>query len=128
MAIVFSANQSEVRVGNELILGVRSIEYRSQRARREVTALGTDERIAVYYGAKTVVGTIRVASTSPVLDHLLAEPEAFQIVATLAHGETRRSVAFDECWMDGKSFAIDDGGHGETLYSFSSTRVREEDA
>jgi len=124
---VYSANQSEVRVGNEAIAGVRSIEYRAQRARNEVTALGTDERIAVYYGARSVIGRVRVASTSPALDALLDTPEETQIVARLAHGETRRTVAFDECWLESKSFDISDGGHGETTYTFSATRVREED-
>jgi len=128
MATVFSANQSEVRVGNELIEGVRGIEFRSTRARHDVTALGTDERIAVYYGVKSVIGRVRVASASPVLDALLATPEEFQVVANLAHGEARRSVSFDECWLEDKQFELTDGGHAETVYTFSATRVREEDA
>ena len=127
MALVFSANESEVRIGNDLVEGVRGIEYRSQRARHEVTAIGSDERIAVYYGAKAVTGRLRVASTSGVLDGLLTTPASFQVVATLRHGDTNRTVAFDECWMEGKDVELADGGHAETVYQFSATRVREED-
>lgn len=127
MSLVYSANDSEVRVGSDLIEGVRAIEYRSARARREVTSIGTDERIAVYYGPKSVAGRLRVASTSPALDVLLAEPASFQVVATLRHGETSRVVAFDECWMESKDVELGDGGHAETVYAFSATRVREED-
>jgi hypothetical protein len=107
---------------------VRAVEYRSARARHEVTAIGTDERIAVYYGAKSVTGRMRVASTSGVLDRLLSEPEVFQVVATLRHGSANRTVAFDECWMEDKQVELTDGGHAETVYQFSATRVREEDA
>lgn len=128
MALVFSARDSEVRVGNDLIEGVRKVEYRSARDRREVTAIGTDERIAVYYGAKSVTGRLRVASTALVLDKLLSGPEVFQVVATLRHGEAKRTVAFDECWMESKQVELGDGGHQETVYQFSATRVREEDA
>lgn len=128
MAMVFAANQSEVRVGNELIEGVRGVEFRAVRQQSEVSALGTDERIAVYYGPKSVEGRIVVASASPVLDRLLDTPEAFQLVANLAHGERRRSVAFDECWLRSKAFELGSGGHAETAYAFSATRVREEDA
>lgn len=126
MALVFSANRSEVRVDNDVIPGVTTIEYRSQRVRREVTAIGTDERIAVYYGVKSVLGRIKVASASAVLDRLLAEPQAFQVVANLRHGDTVRSVAFDECWMESKDFEMAEGSHGTTVYAFSATRVREE--
>lgn len=128
MALVFSARDSEVRVGNDLIAGVRAIEYRSARDRREVTAIGSDERIAVYYGARTVTGRLRVASTATVLDGLLTTPAEFQVVATLRHGSDQRTVAFDECWLESKQVEMADGGHSETVYQFSATRVREEDA
>jgi hypothetical protein len=42
------------------------------------------------------------------------------------HGETKMSVTFDECYLQEKSFALGVGGHGEAIYSFSATRVREE--
>jgi|RhiMethySRZTD1v2_1073278.scaffolds.fasta_scaffold10749_14 hypothetical protein len=127
MPLVFSARDSEVRVGNDLIEGVRAIEYRSVRDRREVTAIGTDERIAVYFGARCVTGRLRVASTAVVLDGLLTEPGEFQVVATLRHSGNRRTVAFDECWLESKQVELVEGGHSETIYQFSATRVREED-
>jgi len=128
MSLVFSARDSEVRVGNDLIAGVRAIEYRSTRDRREVTAIGSDERIAVYYGARSVTGRLRVASTATVLDGLLTTPAEFQVVATLRHGGDQRTVAFDECWLESKQVELADGGHSETVYQFSATRVREEDS
>ncbi len=76
---------------------------------------------------RSVLGRIRVASTSPVLDALLSTPEACQVVANLAHGDARRSVSFDECWLEDKQFELSRGGHAETVYTFSATRVREED-
>ena len=128
MALVFSARDSEVRVGNDLIEGVRAIEYRSTRDRREVTAVGSDERIAVYYGARSVIGRLRVASTAVVLDGLLTTPAEFQVVATLRHRDDQRTVAFDECWLESKQVELTEGGHSETVYQFSATRVREEDS
>jgi hypothetical protein len=127
MPLVFSARDSEVRVGNDLVEGVRAIEYRSTRQRREVTAIGSDERIAVYYGARSVLGRLRVASTATVLDTLLTTPEEFQVVATLRHGGSSRTVAFDECWLESKQVELVEGEHSETVYQFSATRVREED-
>ena len=128
MPTVYAANQSSLKVGEETVEGVRAIEYRSTRDRREVTAIGSDERIAVYYGARTVTGRLRVASTAVVLDNLLTGPAEFQVVATLRHGQSQRTVAFDECWMESKQVELAEGGHSETVYQFSATRVREEDA
>ncbi|EDM81200.1 hypothetical protein PPSIR1_30330 [Plesiocystis pacifica SIR-1] len=128
MSTVFTANSSGVLVDNTSIAGVQSIDYRQEREQAEVHGLGSDERLAVYYGARRVVGRVRVASTSPELDALSASGAAFQIVANLRHGEGGRSVAFDECHMRNKEFRMASGGHGETIYEFTAVRVREEDA
>jgi|SRR5690606_26353678 len=128
MAKVFTANSSGVLVDNEPVEGVRSVEYQQTREHNEVYALGGDERVAVYYGARRVRGRLRVASVSPSLDTLAASGAAFQVVCNLRHGQASRSVAFDDCFMESKEFAVASGGHGETVYSFSATRVREEDA
>ena len=64
MASVFTANSSGVLVNNEAIAGVRSIQYKLVREQGDVNALGSPERIAVYYGATRVQGVIRVASVS----------------------------------------------------------------
>lgn len=127
MAKVFTANSSGILVDNEPVLGVRGLEYRVEWEQGDVHAVGSAERVAVYYGAKRVHGQIRVASVSERLDELAASGGVFQVVANLAHGSAARSVAFDDCHIDGKSFAMGAGGHAEALYSFSATRVREED-
>ncbi len=127
MASVFTANSSGVLVDNEAVTGVRGIHYKLEREQGDVTALGSAERIAVYYGATRVRGVIRVASVSDTLDGLAASGDVFQVVANLAHGSAARSVSFDECHIDGKEFTMGAGGHAEAVYSFTATRVREED-
>lgn len=127
MATVFTANSSGILVDNEAILGVRGLDYRVEWEQGDVHAVGSAERVAVYYGAKRVHGQIRVASVHERLDELTASGEVFQIVANLAHGNAARSVSFDDCHIDGKSFAMGAGSHAEALYSFTATRVREED-
>lgn len=128
MAKVFTANSSGVLVNNEPVEGVRGVDYQQTREHNEVFALGGDERVAVYYGARRVRGRLRVASASAALDALTASGEMFQVVCNLRHGQASRSVAFDDCYMESKEFSMASGGHGETVYSFSATRVREEDA
>jgi hypothetical protein len=126
MPQVYTAFASEVKINEETIEGLQSIEYAQSKTRRDIGAIGTDERIAVYFGMKVVTGRLRITSASPTLDRLLDANEEFSISATLRHGETARNVAFDGCYLDDKSFALGAEGHGETLYSFSATRVREE--
>jgi hypothetical protein len=128
MSTVFTANSSGVLVDNTNVAGVQAIDYREERDQSDVHGLGSDERIAVYYGARRVQGRIRVASASPELDALSTSGAAFQIVANLRHGSVSRSVAFDECHMQNKEFRMGSGGHGETVYEFTATRVREEDS
>ncbi len=127
MPSVFTANSSGVLVDNENVEGIRAITYQLERQQGDVHALGSSERIAVYYGATQVRGRIRVASVSGTLDALAASGEVFQVVANLAHGQAARSVSFDECHIEGKEFTMTAGGHAEASYTFSATRVREED-
>jgi hypothetical protein len=126
MPLVFSARDSEVRVGNDLIEGVRAVEYRSIRDRREVTAIGSDERIAVYYGARSVTGRLRVASTSAVLDGLLTTP-AGSGGRHLAAAETS-APSPDECWLECKQVDLADLAATVRPSTTSATRVREEDS
>lgn len=128
MASVFTANSSQVMVDGNAVEGVQGIDYRVQRQQGDVFALGSAERITSYYGATRVDGRLQVASANPALDTLTNSGSSFQVVVTLAHGETQRSVAFDDCFMTNKEFALNTGGHGETIYLFSATRVREEDS
>ena len=127
MPSVFTANSSGVLINNETVEGVRSINYTLEREQGDQYALGSAERIAVYYGANRVRGEISVSSVNNTLDELAASGEAFQVVANLTHGQSARSVSFDECHIDGKAFAMATAGHGEARYTFTATRVREED-
>jgi hypothetical protein len=126
---LFTANASAITINGERVPGVRSLDYAFVRAQESVYALGSGERVAVYYGAQKVEGRITVASAHAGLDGLLASGDAFQVVAQLGRRtDPVRSVAFDECFMTDKAFALATGGHAETVYAFTATRVREEDA
>ena len=126
MPEIYSATASEVKVNEETIAGLQAIEYAMLRNRQDVGAIGTDERIAVYFGLKVVSGRLRVASASKTLDKLLQSSEAFSISAVLKHGETVRHVTFDSCFMEDKQFSLSALSHGETVYAFTAARVREE--
>ncbi len=126
MPQVFTAFASEVKVNEETIEGLQFIEYSLAKNRQHVGAIGTDERIAVYFGLKTVTGKLRVASINATLDGLLQSNESFSVSARMRHGEATRQVAFDECYMEDKAFGLGAEGHAETVYTFTATRVREE--
>jgi len=126
MAQIYTAFASEVKVNDETIEGLQAIEYSHAKAVRHVGAIGTDERIAIYFGTKLVGGRLRVASANVTLDQMLQDNVEFSLAATLTHGETTRRVTFDACVVDDKAFAMTSQGHGETVYTFTATRVREE--
>jgi hypothetical protein len=127
MPLVFTAFQADVKVNDETIEGLQSIEYRSVKTRRDVGAIGTDERIAVYFGMKVVSGKFRLASTNTKLDDFLRDNTKFSVSIThRGDGGTQRLVSFDDVYLDDKVFALESEGHGETIYSFTATRVREE--
>ena len=126
MLLVLTARQSAVKINEETVDGLQSIEYTVVKNRSHIGAIGTDERIGVYYGMKSVLGKLRVASANPTLDGLLASNAEFSVSAMLTTGNTQRLVTFDACYMEDKMFAMGAGGHGETTYSFTATRVREE--
>ncbi len=125
MPTIFTANESLVMVEGEAIEGVQTIEYRQHQVRENVYALGLAERIGMVSGPLTVEGRLIVASTNPKLDTLKGEAP-FQIIAQLKHGNTTMTVTFDECFMLEKSFNMEVSGHGESIYDFTATRVKEE--
>ena len=125
-AEIYDAFASQVKINDETIEGLQSIEYAQVKNRRDVGAIGTDERIAVYFGLKIVNGRLTVASANKTLDGLLKDNKQFSITATLKHGDTTRSVTFDNCFLDDKSFNMTAQAHGETIYTFTAARVREE--
>jgi hypothetical protein len=124
MSEIFTSFASEAKVNEETIQGLQSIEYRFLRNRHDIGAIGTDERIGSYQGMRLVSGRLRVASANRTLDDLLDSGEGFTISATLKHGDASRSITFDDCFLDEKAFALSTQAHGETIYSFSATRVR----
>lgn len=123
MATIFAGNESVVMVDGTPIEGVRSVEYRATTVRSDLYAVGSSERIGVITGPRSVEGRLRIASAAPPLDALIGDT-FFQIAAPLRQGETEMTVSFDECLMTEKSFAMGAGGHGETVYAFTATRVR----
>jgi hypothetical protein len=128
MAVIFAAHSSSVLIDGQPVEGVQGIDYRVARQQGHVFALGSSERLTTYYGETRVDGRIVVASTNAALDALITSGAAFQVVGNLAHGGVSRTVAFDECQMSRKEFNITSGGHGETVYLFTATRVRETDS
>jgi hypothetical protein len=127
MALVFTAYQSEVKINDETLEGLQSIEYQESKDRQDVGAIGTDERIAVYFGMKQVMGKLRLASANVTLDKLLAANTKFSVTVAHREGDTvKRSVTFDDCYAEDKAFSLAAEGHGETVYTFTATRVREE--
>lgn len=128
MAVIFAAHNTTVTVDGQPVDGVQSIDYRVVREQGQVYALGSSERLTTYYGEMRVDGRITVASANAALDGLITSGAAFQLVGNLAHAGASRTVAFDECQMARKEFNLSSGGHGESAYLFTATRVRESDA
>jgi hypothetical protein len=128
---LMSANVSNVKVDGEVIPGLQAIEYKIVRNRQNVHNIGIDERIGVDYGPMYVSGTLRVRSTYPKLDTLLikgvADVKGFQLVVELKKlGQAIKTLSFDDCYLEGKSFSLDANGVGLSDYSFTATRVREQ--
>ena len=128
MPTVFAANESQVLVNGTTIEGVRSLGYRKLQERTSVYALGSAERIGVVSGPALFEGELRVASTTQVLDAIVAKDASFQVSAILKHNDTQMSVTLDECFLMEKEFDMSVGGHGESVYKFTATRAREEQA
>src|SRR5262245_10431913 len=124
--MIYTAPGSEAKVNQETIDGLQALDYRVVRNRHDVGAVGTNERVAVYYGLTMVVGRLRVASVNATLDGLLQSGESFDISVHLAHGDAARDIAFQQCHMEDKSFALDTEHHGETIYTFTASRVTEQ--
>lgn len=125
MPTVFAATESSVLIDGAPVDGVQGIEYRMRRARTNIYALGSTERIDVTSGAYDVEGRLRVASTSPALD-AVAGAQFFQVIANLRHGDVSTTVTFDDCFLTDKTFELSVGGSGVAVYSFTAARVREE--
>jgi len=128
---IISANVSNIKCDGEMIPGLQSIEYKIVRNRQNIHHIGVDERMGVDYGPMYVNGSLRVRSTYPKLDTLLlsgvGSVKPFQLVVELKRrGEAVKTLSFDECYLEGKTFSMDANGVGVSEYTFTSTRLREE--
>lgn len=132
MPTILSAKESQVLLAGPNggagapIEGLQAITYKVDHNRQDVAAIGTDERIGVDFGLRVVNGTLTVKSTSAELNTILSNNGTFQITANLKKGDLAKTVAFDECYLDGKQVGLDANGVLVTTYTFNATRVREE--
>ncbi|WP_244237052.1 hypothetical protein [Corallococcus llansteffanensis] len=102
--------------------------FRVVTEREDVRAIGSNERVDVIFGLRTVRGELVVRSASLALDALLDNRGKFQIVANLKRTEGTddvRTLSFDDCFVEGKGFQLDAHGSAATTYAFSATRIRE---
>lgn len=122
---------SNVKVDGEVVPGLQAIEYKITRNRRNVHNIGRDERVGLDYGQMYVEGSLEVRSTYPAFDTMLVtdvmQVESFQLVVELRKGgELVKTLSFDECFLEGKTFALDANGIGLSVYTFTGTRLREQ--
>jgi hypothetical protein len=129
MPTVFSANRSSVLVDGSPVDGLQSLVFRIVTEREDIRAIGSNERVDVIFGLRTVQGELVIRSASFALDKLLQDRAKFQLVASLKRTEGNdetRTLSFDDCFVEGKSFQLDAHGSAATTYAFTATRVREE--
>jgi hypothetical protein len=130
MATVFSANRSSVLIDGQAVEGLQSLAFRIVTEREDIRAVGSSERIDVSFGLRSVQGELAIKSANYGLDTHLQEQSKFQLVANLkkdtATDAPKRTLSFDDCFVEGKAFGMDAGGTAITTYAFSATRVREE--
>ena len=127
---VVSAQESNVTVEGNMVSGLQSLEYKVERGQIDITAIGQETFVGMAEsGLLKVTGTLRVRSLCPTLDDLLTEPvpTPFSMVATLVRGGTQvRQIEFVDCYLDDKSFEMETGGVGLTVYNFTAKEVRED--
>lgn len=130
MTALFVANRSSVLIDGVTVEGLQSLVYRVVTEREDIRAVGSGERVDVSFGLRSVQGELVIKSANYVLDAHLAGQSSFQVVANLkkdpATDAPRRTLSFDDCYVEGKSFGMDAGGSAVTTYAFSATRIREE--
>lgn len=130
MPTVFSANKSSLLVDGEPIEGLQSLAFRVVTEREDIRAVGSSERVDVSFGLRTVQGEIAVRSANFMLDGHLDKQTKFQLIANLKKGDgedaAKRTVSFDDCFVESKSLNMEAGGTAATIYVFSAVRSREE--
>ncbi|AKF86221.1 hypothetical protein OWM54_40905 [Myxococcus sp. MISCRS1] len=129
MPTVFSANRSSILVDGEAVDGLQSLAFRVVTEREDIRAIGSNERVDVIFGLRTVIGELVIRSAAVKLDSLLDARGKFQLVANLKRTEgtdDTRTLSFDDCFVESKSFQMDAHGSAATTYAFTATRLREE--
>jgi hypothetical protein len=129
--VIISANVTNIKCDGEVIPGLQSIEFKIVRNRQNIHNIGIDERIGVDYGPMFITGSIRVRSTYPKFDSMLIatvpDVKPFQLVVELKRwGQSIKTLSFDDCYLEGKTFSLDANGVAVTDYTFTATRLREE--
>jgi hypothetical protein len=130
MATIYSANSSSVLIDGTAVDGLQSLAFRVVTEREDVRAIGSDERVDVSFGLRTIHGEIVVRSTSDKLNQLLEDRAGFQLVANLSKAkgvqvtDKPKTYAFDQCFVESKAFGLDAGGSAATTYAFTATRMR----
>lgn len=126
---VWSATDSKVIVDSTEVEGLQSLDYKVNRSRQDIVAIGQPLRQGVEYGVKVVTGTLKVKSTCPALDKKLNEKELeqskFTLQAQLKKGQATKNVTFQDCYLDGRDFTMDVNGVGIAIYTFSATDIQE---
>ena len=132
MPTVFAANRSSVLIDGEPVEGLQSIAFRVITEREDIRAVGSDERVAVSFGLRTVQGELVIRSLNQALDAHLSEQTQFNLVANLkkdaASDAPKRTLSFEECYVEKKAVGMDAGGTAVTRYGFSAARVGEGEA
>ncbi len=128
---IASANVSSIKVDGQIIPGLQTVDYKITRTRQNVHVIGGEERQGVDYGPLFVTGALRVRSTYPAFDKMLLtaaqDVKPFQLVIELKKGLLPvKTLSFDDCYLEDKTFSIDANGVGLSVYTFTATRLREQ--
>lgn len=131
MAIeLWSARESKVFMDSTEIEGVQTVDFRVNRNRSDVIAVGQTLRQGVEYGVKEVTGTIHLKSSSEPLDAKLRlddlEQARFTLSLQLKKGQQQWNITFQECYLDSREFTMDVNGVGIAVYTFTATNVQDE--
>ena len=86
MAMIFSANRSKVQVDGDVVEGLQTLAFKVVTAKQDVPAVGSNERVDVIFGLRTVQGELIIRSASVALDTLLQDRAKFQLVAICLYG------------------------------------------
>jgi hypothetical protein len=130
MAIeTWSATESKVMIGATVVEGLQSIEFKVNRSRSDIVAVGQPLRQGVEYGVKVITGKLKVKSSNHELDEKLSKIDLddakFTLQAQLKKGTHTKNITFQDCYLDDREFTMDVNGVGIAIYTFSATNVEE---